>query len=195
MSAGELFFVEGWACRREGVRKRGSVLTKYVLIDVPANGGTTKIPYRYAMHLLDNGFVGTDFSPEMWHGRPDRFSTLTSHIGLRVDFRKLTRICFRIFELDIASSFPNSIFVVCGSRTVGKDMLTANSNDVPTRKYRLYRAILTPIARDSGYRIVDDFTHSLFLLCPDICKTNAEKLIADYWEIRTRIDKYMGEDT
>lgn len=195
MRAEEWFSVEGWICRREGVCKRGPVLTKYVLVDVPANDGTTKISYRYAMHLLDNGFVGTEFSPVMWHGLSNRFSNLTSHIGLRVDFRKLTRICFRIFELDVASNSPNSIFVVCGSRTVGKEMLTANSNDAPTRKYRLYRAILAPIAHDSGYRIIDDRTHSLFLLCPGIRATSAEKLIGDYWEIRTRVDKYMGEDT
>lgn len=185
----DTFIIDGWTCRRDGARRSNSVFSQYILIDVPANGGETRIQYRYALHSIDNDFVGSDFSPVMWRGLPDRYSNLTSRVGLRVDFRKLCRVCFHIFELEVASRAPFSVFVVCGSRTNGKDSPGINGDNAPTCKYHLYKSILVPIARDRGYWLADDVVHSLFLLCPSRRIVSEDELIAAYWKIRDGIDQ------
>lgn len=183
------FQAGNWPCRRETPRRHGLLLSLPYTIDVPANDGAFCMPYRFEMHDLGDGFFATDFSPIVWQNRPDRFSRLASREGFRVDFRRLVRVCFDIFRQEILAVVPTAIFVVCGSRTNGE--ADSSGEGLPTRKYRLYRAVFARLCAECECHLVDDASHSLFLVCPHARKENYSDLLSAYWRRRTRIDSFL----
>lgn len=145
--------------------------------------GMDKRPAVYQLNFSDAGenVLLTDYFPYAWRNDAACMRRSTSAEGLRVNVRELVRTCYVVFRDEIVPERDAAVMVVRGNHEPGEDPSGVS------RKCRVYRHILLPLAERDGFEVVNGCDGNSFLILKSVSDCRKEEILAHYQSVIGRL--------